>query len=340
MQSVGTVQAYLSFHQLSRYSASDVGWITGLYQFLALLLGIQTGPLMDRYGPRLLGPASTGLIVLMFFFLAECTNYWQFMLCFGVLGGLGAAIASNMAISSISKLFVRQRGLAMGVAFVGSSVGGVIFPFMLRQTLSSIGWKWSCRVLGFVVLGVMVTGCVALLPFRRLTSSIHVPQAQHKKTSAVINLVAFKSKPFIFVTVGFFLLEFAISGISGLLPTLAVAAGFKSDMGYALIAILNGCSCFGRVLPGFVGDRVGHFDVFLLMILITVSFTGAMFVPFGSKSAGVLYAFAALWGFGSGSFVSMTPVCLSKTCDSKDMGRYYGSLKQPCALGPPTDVSF
>lgn len=55
-QSIGTLQSFLQLNQLQNYSARDIGWITGLDTALALLFGLQVGPLMDLYGPKLLAP--------------------------------------------------------------------------------------------------------------------------------------------------------------------------------------------------------------------------------------------------------------------------------------------
>ncbi|KAL3305279.1 major facilitator superfamily transporter [Colletotrichum asianum] len=329
-QSIGTLQSYLQLNQLQKYSARDIGWITGLDTALALLFGLQVGPLMDLYGPKLLAPVAIALTVSKFFFLAECKEYWQFLLCLGFLSGICSAVSSSLAISSIGKLFSRRRGLAMGAALAGSSLGGVIFPLILRRTLPEIGWAWSSRMLGFIILGFMCVGSLCLLPFTRLAIPLANPA---EKKSAAITFEAFQSGPFFFITVGLFLFEISIIGISVLLPAFAVEAGFPSSSGFTLVATLNGCSCLGRLLPGFAGDHVGHFDVILFMVTLTFVFTAVLFVPFGTKSVGVLYAFAGLWGFGSGSFLSITPVCVGKTCDPKDYGRYYGTCTFVVAFG-------
>ncbi|KAK7454353.1 major facilitator superfamily transporter [Colletotrichum acutatum] len=282
----------------------DIGWITGLDTALSLLCGFQVGPLMDRYGPRLLAPVAVGLTVAKFFLLSECKNYWQTFLCLGVLGGIASAVASTVAISAVGKLFIRRRGLAMGAAMAGASLGGITFPLVLRRAFPALGWSWSNRVMGFVILGLMTIGMVLLLPFPKLI----LPSAvSSKKKSAALNFDAFRSGPFVFITLGFFLYEFSITGVGVLLPTFAVKAGFPSAMGYTLVSILNGCSCIGRLLPGLAGDYVGHFDVILFMTCLSLIFTGGLFVPFGGQSAGILYAFAGLWGFCTGSFLSILP---------------------------------
>ncbi|OLN88288.1 putative transporter MCH4-like protein 1 [Colletotrichum chlorophyti] len=324
MQSVGTVQSYLQLNQLSSYSARDLGWISGIFTSLGLLLGIQAGPLMDAYGTRILAPLSAVLLVPVFFILAECTEYWHFILGLGVLGGIGGALTSTVAMAVIGKLFNRRQGLAMGVALSGSSFGGVAISLMLRSLLPRLGWQWSLRIMGFLVLGIMVLGVLCFLPYPRLTATSSA--APVGKRGAMLNLTAFRSPPFDFITMGLFLLEFVLFGITGLLPTFAILAGFPSNTGYSLIAILNGTSCVGRIMTGIIGDRFGHLNVLLIMILITIIFTGVIFVPFGTQHIGALYAFASLWGYGSGSFLSATPVVVGKTCEPKDYGRYLGTM--------------
>ncbi|KAK1978113.1 major facilitator superfamily transporter [Colletotrichum cereale] len=324
MQSVGTVQSYLQQNQLSAYSSRDLGWISGIFTSLCLLLGIQTGPLMDAYGTRYLAPISVALYVPVFFAMGECTEYWHFILCLGVLGGIAVALTATVAIAVIGKLFNRRKGLAMGVALSGSSLGGVTISLLLRSILPRLGWQWSMRVMGILATSVMTLGVICFLPYPRLSTP--VSGEPKGKKGAMLNFSAFQSLAFGFMTMGSFLLEFVLFGITGLLPTFAIAAGFGSDVGFYLIAILNGASCLGRVTTGMIGDRLGHLNVLLTMISITIVVTGVIFVPFGTKHIGALYAFAALWGYGSGSFLSGTPVCVGKTCEPKDYGRYIGTM--------------
>lgn len=194
----------------------------------------------------------------------------------------------------------------MGIAITGSSVGSILFPVMLRSTLASLGWKWALRILALTIAGIIVPGVFCFIPFQRLARSLphHEPQRQGK---AVINFAACRSYAFTFVTGGSFLLEFAIFGIAGLLPTIAVDTGFSPEDGYTLLSVLGVGSCMGRILPGIFGDLVGHFNTILLMTAATLLFMATLFIPFASKLESVLYAFSVLWGFGSGSMLSVSP---------------------------------
>ncbi|KAM5353980.1 hypothetical protein ACJ41O_000630 [Fusarium nematophilum] len=324
MQSLGTVQSYLSINQLRDFSEGEVGWISGMFLFLSLVFNLQVGPLFDVHGPNVLGPVGTVLYTAMFLIMAECETYWQFMLCLGVFGSIGAATTMVVAVAIVGKLFVRRRGLAMGIALAGSSVGSVIFPIMLRSTFPELGWRWSMRIMACISAGLLVPAIVCFIPFNKLHGISS--DGQRRAKSSALNLAAFKSPAFNFVTAGLFMLEFAIFSIAGLLPSISTRAGFTAEDGYTLLAIIGSASCFGRIIPGLMGDRVGHFNVLLISMFFTIIFMGAMFVPFGTTSAPVLYAFSAIWGFGSGSFLSITPVCMGKTCEAKDYGRFYGTM--------------
>lgn len=318
MQSVGVIQSYLTLHQLESYPIRDIGWVTGLYTFLGTFLGLFVGNLADTYGPMKLAPFAFFLVVPTYVLLAQCTQYWHFMLCLGVLGGAGASWASLVAIAVVGKLPLRRRGLAMGASLTGASSGGIVYPLMLRYLFPAVGWAWSMRIVALLKAVLIIGGLLCYLPLFRGRI-----QLQGKKEAATptipsrkglakfVDLTAFLSPAFATLAVGFFFLEYALFAVSGILPTFAAFAGFSPESGYTLIAIMNTCQVPGRVLPGLLADRVGHFDVFLLSIIVTMIPIGALFVPFGAKSIGALYAFAALWGFTSSAWLALVPGELS-----------------------------
>lgn len=72
MNTTGTFQAYLEVHQLAVYSASDIGWIFGLYFFVAFVTGVQIGPIFDALGPRLLTAVGSVCLIACMFLLEAC----------------------------------------------------------------------------------------------------------------------------------------------------------------------------------------------------------------------------------------------------------------------------
>ncbi|EPE27512.1 MFS general substrate transporter [Glarea lozoyensis ATCC 20868] len=102
ISSVGLFQSYWQSHQLSSYTSRDLGWIGAVNVFLNLLLGVQIGPLFDRYGPRWLIAVGSVAFVGSLVLLAECKVYWHFMLVYGVLGGSASAFLTTTALSVVA----------------------------------------------------------------------------------------------------------------------------------------------------------------------------------------------------------------------------------------------
>jgi MFS transporter len=71
---MGTIHAYVSEHQLAEYSEGSIGWIFSLYMFLAFFCGIYIGPIFDRYGPKWLIAAGTVCVVTALMLLSICTR--------------------------------------------------------------------------------------------------------------------------------------------------------------------------------------------------------------------------------------------------------------------------
>ncbi|KAJ4159670.1 hypothetical protein NW765_013659 [Fusarium oxysporum] len=324
-QAIGTFQAYLQENQLSEYATRDLGWISGLYTALTLFLGIQAGPIIDRFSPMVVGPIATALTIPMFFLLAECTEYWHFTLCLGILGGIGGALASTIALSIVGKLFTRLRGLAIGLALNGSALGGRHNTIHVERTVSNLGLHMDNKMYNLRIRNLQTN--ITRQPSNVSDASVTpCDPARKSGASAAINFNAFRSQTFAAVAATFFLLEFVIFGTSGSLPTLSLQAGNSVETGYNFIAIINGSGCVGRIVSGLLGDKYGHCNTLFLAIVLTAICVGATLVPFGGTQVSALYAFATLWGLGSGFFSALIPACLGETCGHKDYGQYLGTL--------------
>jgi MFS family permease len=319
MVAIGLLQDYWHQNQLSEFTARDVGWIPSVFVYLTLGLGLWVGPFFDRYGPRWIALIGSVGYVVMIFLLAECTEFWQMILCLGILGGVTAAMLTCTALAVVAQWFKTRRALAQGIAMAGNSVGGFSIPLILKSTLPAYGYAWSLRILGFIFLFCLVISNLLLKARFR-------PSAAAKK-KAIISLHIFGDLRFSLFTISVFGFEVVLFGALGILPTYAsISTDFPPETGFYLIAVLNGVSCFGRVLPGYLADKLGRFNTLLIMIIFTLVFMLALWLPLGTKSLPALYAFAALFGFGTGSWMALTPACVGQLCRADEFGRYYGSM--------------
>ena len=243
MVSIGTLQEYWQFHQLADYSSRDIGWISGVFVYLALALGISCGPIFDRYGPRIILIVGSVAYAVMVFLLAECKTYWQFMLCLGCLGGPAAAALTTISLAVVSHWFKTKRGLASGIAMVGNSFGGVFIPLVLRHCLPRYGYAWSVRIIGFVFVACLCIGNVLIRS--------RFPPSPDAKKAKIFSLELFGHGDFTFLTISLFGIEVVLFGSLGILPTYAsISTDYPAATGFYLIAVMNGSSCIGRILPG------------------------------------------------------------------------------------------
>jgi MFS family permease len=125
------------------------------------------GRIIDKRGARLplaiAGILAGGAMIA----LSQVTAGWQIILVFFVVGATGLQGGGGSLFMSVplSNWFIRKRGKAMSVAFMGMPVGIFIFSPLSQLLIDEIGWRHTWLVLGGG--GAVITLLVALLIVRR-----------------------------------------------------------------------------------------------------------------------------------------------------------------------------
>lgn len=95
-------ESYFSENQLRAYSSSQIGWIFSLYLFVVFIVGIQVGPVFDKYGPRLI-VLTGGLLISASLFILSVSEGESFRFLRLVV------TASNHRVQSSTKSFYRTQ---------------------------------------------------------------------------------------------------------------------------------------------------------------------------------------------------------------------------------------
>ncbi|KAH6973659.1 major facilitator superfamily domain-containing protein [Ilyonectria sp. MPI-CAGE-AT-0026] len=332
MNTLGTFQAYVLDNQLKGYSEGTVGWVFSIYTFLAFFCGVYIGPVFDKYGPKWLVIAGSAFTVSGMIFMSFCTQLWHFIIAFGLLCGFGSSLLFTPSIAAVGHFFKARRGLATGIASTAGGLGGIIYPLMLSSLIGKIGYAWATRVIALICLLCSLIG-ICLIRSR-------LPPA--KNATAHPDFRIFRSLPFLFTTIGIFLLEFSLFIPLGYISTYALHQGFGKDFSYNLLPILNAGSIVGRVLPGYYADVIGPYNVSILAVLVSIVATLCIWLPLGHTTGGVLF-FAVLFGFSSGTSIAIAPVCIGRLCKTQEYGRYYATtytvVSFACLIGIPVGGS-
>ncbi|KUJ17280.1 MFS general substrate transporter [Mollisia scopiformis] len=308
---LASFQAYLSKNQLSGYSPGQIGWIFSIYTFLSFACGIYIGPLFDVYGPRWLIVPGSVCVVLSMLLLGVCT-----------------ALLFTPSVAAVGHFFNRRRGTTTGIATGGGAVGGVVFPLLLESLIPQVGLAWATRIMGFVIL------CLSMIGILLIKSNLP-PSRTAKSPHPDFRILA--QPAFFFTVMGSFLMEWALFVPLTYITSYALHAGFNTPFSYQILPILSAGSVFGRFFPGLYSDFIGRFNLILLCTILTIISIFAIWLPFGTTTPGIV-VFAVLFGFSSGSNISLTPVCVGQLCKVEEYGRYYATCYTIVSFGCLTGV--
>lgn len=74
----------------------------------------------------------------------------------GVFFGITSGVLLTPVVLYLPQWFDKKRGFATSCIFMGSGVGGVVFPLVLNALLTSIGFAWTMRV--WALAQIVLTG--------------------------------------------------------------------------------------------------------------------------------------------------------------------------------------
>jgi sugar phosphate permease len=122
------------------------------------------GVLIDRLPVRWLMAAGALVYGLGLLLLARSTGIVEYIIVFGVALSLANAFAGPMCASAvIARWFTASRGRAMGIAAIGTSVGGIVVPGIISAWLVDGDWRLALEYFGYAVLLVMLPAVVLLV---------------------------------------------------------------------------------------------------------------------------------------------------------------------------------
>lgn len=331
---MGPVMVFLAGREDTVIRPFAMSYICAIYISITYTLAILVGCVFDVYGPTAVLIVSAVLIFFGLIGLAASKKVWHFALGY-VAVGFGNGLAMTPLIVSVSHWFKRRRALAMGIATAGGSLGGLLFPFMLRGLYDSYGYDWSMCTFAFVCVALMslLTCCVRARVSRDIEGRGCIFGYQNIK--AVFNTLSphkLRSIPYIFVILGGFFSHLSLILAMTYFGLYAYATGLTQQASFLTLTLWSAAEICGKLVCGLVADEIGCYNVTLLVQLVNCVATFVLWLGFGT-SRKVLFAYAAIAGFCLGSTFSLVPVCLSQLTPAKQIGLKYGFLNFWMGIG-------
>jgi MFS transporter, OFA family, oxalate/formate antiporter len=314
------------------------GFLLG-FLFAGLPFGILAGTLIDWIGARFVILAGVGLVAVPLLLMGRMTHFWQFeILCIiEVIGYVLAGPIANQVL--IARWFNRRRGQAMGYAYLGLGLGGVIAPVSVNYLTRTLGWRDALELVGTIILLVLVpTGMVIT---RSSPEEIDVAPETFGEvssppgTSAPVErsigvLRAARTTAFWLIIAGSTL---AIGAIGAVIQHFIL---FLKDSGYSATAashyssILLAASLGGRVIVGHLAD---HFRKSYLMAFFYLFIGLSVFLLGHPQSTTTLWIFAIVFGFSMGADYMLIPLVTSECFGTASLGKLLALIIMGYSIG-------
>ena len=136
-----------------------------------MLCSVYSGKLIDKFGLKRLMRFAAVILPCAYFCNSLCTQLWQFYLL-AVLQGMCVPFLSFIAFAVIiPKWFDQKRGLAIGLTFMGSGLGGMLFNII--GVVVILVMSASMSTLSSLVITSSSTSC--LVRMRMVFTNMAVP---------------------------------------------------------------------------------------------------------------------------------------------------------------------
>lgn len=325
----------------------EFGWTRGQLKFrdlITLMIAGLSAPfagiLIDKIGTRKLMLTGALLLAAAYFSYGFITSLTHLYIIHAVFGVVLVCAGLNVAVIHVSQWFHTQRGTGIGIALVGSSLGGALLTPILVKVVASLGWRatfmWMSAlaiVLFFVCLfGSRSPAHWGVSPLKAAPNATGAALKNAGATPHDLTLAQAMS------TVSFWAL--AVIAMATFYSLLALAAhlflhlrglGLTPQKAGAGISALFTMGLISKFLFGYLADKFNLRMVFLANILIML----IGLVLFATQSLDLVWPAIIITGFGWGGLYTLLQLQAVNNFGLTHSGKILGSitLMDACAGG-------
>ncbi|KAK1242994.1 hypothetical protein MKX08_005806 [Trichoderma sp. CBMAI-0020] len=258
---------------------------------------------------RAIGAQKTGMIGILILGISEILSGFTvnslpgLFITSGVTLGVGLSLCFMAASATPAQYFSKKRGLANGIVFAAGGLGGAIISLSMDALIRRLGTAWAYRILGLVTL---LTG---------LPAAWLVRERSPVKTAGFIEWRLFRDLEFVVIFATGAVATFPLLVPAFFIPLYARSIGLSSSTGAGLLAGFNLSSAAGRILCGFLCDKIGSLNALSISLLINAITMLALWPA--STTLAPLIVFVVLNGAANGGFFSTIPTVVGNVFGSQ-----------------------
>lgn len=301
------------------------------------------GAAIDRRSLRVLMAAGIVSIGGGFFALSTTTAMWQVPVIYMLVMSFGYVMSGPLAASTLlSRWFTRQRGLALGIAGMGTSFGGLGFPPLIQKLVELYEWR---NAFGLIGASIILVGVPIVLGLARDRPSEHeagtqdaypgaeAPSARRRFDSTATIL---GNRNFWIISLAVGIMFGAFTGTIGNLVPFARDHAISPDRAALLVSIVAFMAIPGTLIFGALSDRL---DLRATLGTISAVMASGLLFLTGSPDYPRMVIGGLLLGLGGGGMLPVWGALLAKVFGALDYGRVMGLMSPAlmifCLVTPP-----
>lgn len=313
-EELGTTRSVMIINMLIRGAAS-------------VAASLAAGSMVDRFGTLRIMRLASVILILSFLALSFIRSVPQYL----ILSFFQVSATIFMGFIPVSVVvnswFPGRNAGVMGLAYMGSGIGGMLFNYLGGRWISLYGWRNTVLIMGAIMAVVLIPVVFFIL---RMRSRSHVMIGQTGSEEGMTLEEALKTRTMWMIMLSFVIVAITLGGmVNNLTPAF-------QDLGYSLTdaalitSLVMVSMSIGKILIGKIfnitGLRVGSLlaNLFLMLPLLGLIM--------GRSSFGVM---AVILGFFlGGSFASMSvPMITDGLFGRKDFSRISGYKQAAFNIG-------
>ncbi|MEO8443417.1 MAG: MFS transporter [Gammaproteobacteria bacterium] len=297
------------------------------------LMAPLAGAAADRFGVRPLMIIGALLLSIGYFLYSTVDSL-------GDIYGIHVLFASALAtcglvvnVILVSRWFVKDRGLALGIALAGTSLGNGTLPPLNAALMGEVGWRAAFAWTSLLPL-LLIPGILFVIRERPADLAAQKPPAGSvgEATAARSSLdlrAALQSANFWVLALIAMLTFFSIIGTQAHLNLYILGRGFSQmDAGFSY-TVLFYLGLVGKVSSGFLADRLGHKRIFVTTLTVMAAGAWLLAVPSGNSLWGGL----VLFGLGWGGLYTLLQLLAADYFGPQHLGKILGAITVLDTLG-------
>lgn len=272
---------------------------------------ISGGWINDRFGPKkviLTGGVMFGCGMIL---AGLSTSVGMLMVTYGLLGGLGLGMAYGCTISCCVKFFPDKRGLIGGLTTAAYGFSSVLLPPMINLLVEKVQVKMVFILVGITFLVIISVSSLFMFscPDGFVPEGWKAPEKQAGGQKEKDKDWKEMLKSPIFYLMILLLMSGAFSGMMIISQASAVGMemiGLSVAAAGIAVSVLALFNSFGRILAGFLSDKIGRVQTLTLACFLSVGGNVLLYLC-GKGDLILFYIGISIVGICFGAFMGVFP---------------------------------